>query len=163
MTVIDAIVLAAIRPDDWNLALFLHVLGAMALVGALILSAVALFASVRRGAGFSEPMSRLAFRSLAWGAIPAWVVMRGAAQWIADKEGLDGEEVDLTWLNIGWTTGDMGALLLFIATGLAYAGLRRARRGETVSGLSSRVSTGLVWLLVIAYLVTIWAMTAKPV
>jgi hypothetical protein len=135
----------------------------MVLVGALILSSVALFASVRRGAGFSEPMARLGFRALAWGAIPAWIVMRGGAQWIADKEGLDGEEVDLTWLDIGFTTADMGLLLLLIATGLAYAGVRRARRGEGVSGISSRVATGLAWLMVIAYLVTIWAMTTKPV
>ena len=28
--------LAAIRPDSWNYALFLHVLGAMVLVGALV-------------------------------------------------------------------------------------------------------------------------------
>jgi glycosyltransferase involved in cell wall biosynthesis len=38
-------VLAAIRPDSWNTALFLHVLGGMVLVGPLGAGAVALLAS----------------------------------------------------------------------------------------------------------------------
>ena len=29
---------AIVRPDDWNFALFLHVLGAMVMVGALVLA-----------------------------------------------------------------------------------------------------------------------------
>ena len=35
-------ILAAIRPDDWNLALFVHILGAMVLVGSLVLVATSL-------------------------------------------------------------------------------------------------------------------------
>ena len=35
-------VLASIRPDSWNFPLFLHVLGAMVLVGGLLAGAVCL-------------------------------------------------------------------------------------------------------------------------
>ncbi|HLM09001.1 MAG TPA: hypothetical protein VK307_04780, partial [Thermoleophilaceae bacterium] len=68
--------LAAIRPDDWNIALFVHIVGAMALVASLVLVATALAARDLR----------LGFRSLLLGVIPGWIVMRGAAEWIAEKE-----------------------------------------------------------------------------
>ena len=42
--------LAAIRPDEWGLPLFLHVLGAFTMVGALVMAASYLFAA-RRDAG----------------------------------------------------------------------------------------------------------------
>ena len=71
--------LAAVRPGSWNLPLFLHVAGAMTLVGAL--GATVLLA----GAGMRRPdapvLARGAFLSLAVAALPAWVVMRAAAQW----------------------------------------------------------------------------------
>ena len=69
-------VLASIRPDDWNIALFVHILGAMALVGSLALVLVAL-------AGRDL---RLGYRALLLGVLPSWIVMRGGAEWIAEKE-----------------------------------------------------------------------------
>ena len=66
-------VLGSIRPDDWDLPLFLHVLGAMALVGSLVLVALSLV-SARRGD--SAAGLRLAYRSLLLGVIPSWIVMR---------------------------------------------------------------------------------------
>jgi hypothetical protein len=74
--------LGVIRPDDWNLPLFLHVLGAMTLVGALVL-VVASLASAR--GGDSAAALRLGYRSLLLAAIPGWIVMRVTAQWIASK------------------------------------------------------------------------------
>ena len=90
-------VLGAIRPDDWNLPLFLHVLGAMALVGALVLVVLSL-ASAR--GGDSAAGLRLAYRSLLLAAIPAWIVMRLGAQWIASRRG------STTWTSRppGWTS-----------------------------------------------------------
>ena len=41
--------LAVIRPDDWNIALFVHVLGAFTLIGALAVAASFLFAAPRDG------------------------------------------------------------------------------------------------------------------
>lgn len=49
--------LAVVRPDSWNLPLFLHVLGAMVLVGTLATAAVALLASSGRTA-HGSPDSR---------------------------------------------------------------------------------------------------------
>jgi hypothetical protein len=154
-------VLATIRPDAWNFPLLLHVLGAMLLVGTLVLAASALILAWRDG---SASLVRLGYRSLLIGALPAWIVMRGAAEWIADKEGLTGDEVP-SWVDIGYSIADPGLLLLLISTVLAGLAMRRAGRPERSSGGGgfSRASTVLVSLLLIAYLVAIWAMTTKPV
>ena len=41
--------LATIRPDDWNMPLFVHVAGAMLLVGSLVVVAVLSAGALRRG------------------------------------------------------------------------------------------------------------------
>jgi hypothetical protein len=154
------IVVAAIRPDAWDFPLLLHVLGAMLLVGTLVLAASALVVAQRDG---SAAMLRLGYRSLLLGALPAWIVMRGAAEWIADKEGLTGDDVP-SWVDLGYSIADPGLLLLLISILLTGLGLRRAGRAESSSGGGlSGVSTVLVALLLVAYLVAIWAMTTKPV
>jgi hypothetical protein len=150
--------LAVIRPHSWDLPLILHILGGMVSVGALSLCLLSLAGAWRTG---SEALTRLGFRALLWGAIPGFVVLRGAAQWIAHKEGLDNDNVDLTWLNIGFTVTDAGVLLLIAATILGGLAVRRSSRGEG-AGASARVATVLVSILLVAYLVAVWAMTAKP-
>jgi hypothetical protein len=91
-------VLAAIRPDDWNFPLFLHVLSAMVLFGAVVLAAISV-------AGNSPAGLRLGFRSLLIGAIPGWIAMRVSAQWIASTEHLLDEDVDApAWIDIGFIT-----------------------------------------------------------
>jgi hypothetical protein len=153
-------VLATIRPDSWDFPLLLHVLGAMLLVGTLVLAASALILAWRDG---SASLTRLGYRSLLIGALPAWIVMRGAAEWIADKEGLTGDEVP-SWVDLGYSTADAGFLLLLISTVLAGLAVRRAGRAERSGGGGfSRASTVLVSLVLIAYLVATWAMTTKPV
>ena len=141
--------LAAIRPDDWNVPLLVHILGAMLLVGALALVAAAL-------AGRDV---RLGFRSLLYGVLPGWVVMRGAAEWISSKEGisdLDSDEVP-EWVDIGYSVADPSLLLILIAT--VCAGLAASRqRGE---GLRVAALV-LVGILLVASVVAIWAMTTKP-
>jgi hypothetical protein len=150
---------AAIRPDAWNLPLLLHVLGAMLLVGTLVLAASALVLARRDG---SASMVRLGYRSLLIGALPAWIVMRGAAEWIADKESLTGDEVP-SWVDIGYSIADPGLLLLLASTVLAGLALRRAGRAGSGGGDGlSLASTVIVALLLIAYLVAIWAMTTQP-
>ena len=148
-----------IRPDAWDFPLLLHVLGAMLLVGVLVLAASALGLAWRDG---SASLVRLGYRSLLIGALPAWIVMRGAAEWVADKEGLTGDEVP-SWVDIGYSTADSGLLLLVISTVLAGLAVRRAGRAEgSAGGGLGRVSAVVVSLLLIAYLVAIWAMTTKP-
>ena len=87
-------VLSAIRPDDWNFPLFVHVLSAMVLFGAVVLAALSV-------AGNSQAGLRLGFRALLVGAIPAWIAMRLSAQWIASKEGLLEEDVEApAWVGV---------------------------------------------------------------
>jgi hypothetical protein len=151
-------VLAAIRPDDWNMPLFLHVLGAMALVGALLLASTVLAGVWRDG---SAARTRVAFRTLLIVALPAWLLTRVFAQVIADKEGYDGDEVP-TWIEIGFITTEPGLLLLIGATVAAGVGSRRALRDGGPVGTSRRVAAVLCWLITLLYIVAIWAMTAKP-
>jgi hypothetical protein len=153
-------VVAAIRPDSWNFALLLHVLGAMLLVGALVLAASALVLARRDG---SATLLRLGYRSLLIGALPAWIVMRAAAEWIADKEELTGDDVP-NWVDLGYSIADPGLVLMLAATVFAGLAMRRAASADSAGGGGfSLTSAVLVSLLVIAYLVAIWAMTTKPV
>ncbi|MDX6580976.1 MAG: hypothetical protein QOI10_160 [Solirubrobacterales bacterium] len=155
---------ATIRPGDWNVALFVHVLGAMVLVGGVVLALVYLAAAWR---GRSPDAFRAGFRALLYGAIPGYLVMRGAAQWIYSKEGLDKAATDPSWIGIGFGVADFGLLLLIIATATAGVASRRAVAGGDGADaaprvLGIRISAGLCALLLVMYLIAIWAMTTKP-
>jgi hypothetical protein len=151
-------VLGAIRPDDWDLPLFLHVLGAMTLVGALVLVVTSL-ASAR--GGDSAAGLRLGYRSLLYAAIPAWILMRIGAEWIASKEGLDEDEVP-QWVDIGFITSEPTLLLLVAATVCAGIAARRARDGGRGFGGLNTAALVLVSITLLAYVVAIWAMSTKP-
>jgi hypothetical protein len=153
-------VLGVIRPDSWDLPLFVHILGALVLVGGLTLSAVSLIAAWRSG---SAALTKLGFMSLFYGALPGYVVMRGGAQWIAHKEGLDNEDVDLSWVNIGFSVSDLGFVLLVASLVIGGIAIRRINRGEGGSPtVSARIATGLISVFLIASLVAVWAMSVKP-
>ena len=139
--------LAAIRPDDWNLALFVHILGAMLLVGALVLVLTAL----------AWRDVRLGYRSLLLGVVPGWIVMRGAAEWIAEKEKVNDIDPTPSWVDIGYSVAD--PMLLFIIIATVCAGL--AARRQSTGGLRT-VAMVLVALMVVASFVAIWAMATKP-
>jgi hypothetical protein len=140
-------VLAAIRPDDWNLALFVHVLGAMTLVGSLVLVATSIAAD----------NLRLGFRTLWIAVIPSWIVMRVSAQWILSEEGLDDVDPAPNWVDIGFMTSEGSFVLLIAATVCSGIAARRARGG----GLRTATLV-LVGISLVAYVVAIWAMTNKP-
>jgi hypothetical protein len=150
--------LAVIRPDEWNLPLFLHVLGAFTLVGALVTSASFLFAGHRGSFAFT----RLGYRALLFGALPAYVATRVGAEWIASKEGVD--DSDLAWVTIGYISTDIGLLALIAATVAAGLTVRRARRAgvEGDIGRGAAVGAWLTALLVVVYAVVIWVMATKP-
>jgi hypothetical protein len=140
-------ILAAIRPDDRNLALLVHILGAMLLVGALVLVASALAARD----------VRLGYRSLLLGVVPGWIVMRGAAEWIAEKEKLGDIDPTPAWVDIGYSVAD--PMLLFIIIATVCAGL--AARRQSTGGLRTAALL-LVALTIVASFVAIWAMATKP-
>jgi hypothetical protein len=145
----------AIRPSDWELPLLLHVLGAMLLVGALV-TAITAFAVAWRGAPRDVAvLNRFGFRTLVYAAIPAFILVRLSSEWIASEEGL--EDADLTWIDIGYQTADPGGVVLLVTTVLSYLGTREPGRPTL-----SRVALVLACLLLIAYLVAVWAMTTKP-
>jgi hypothetical protein len=140
-------VVAAIRPDDWNIALFVHLLGAMALVGSLVLVVTQIAAD----------NLRLGFRTLLVAVIPSWIVMRVGAQWIASKEHVDDIDPTPSWVDIGYSTSEGSLLLLLIATVCAGIAARRARGG----GLRTATLV-LLAISLVAYGVAIWAMSTKP-
>jgi hypothetical protein len=146
--------LAIVRPDEWNFPLFVHVAGAMLMVAALVIVMVLGGVALRRGDG-SAALTQLAFRGLLIGVLPAYIIMRGGAEWIASKA----EWGEPTWIGIGYSTADGGLLLVIIATVLAW---RAAKRGDAGPGGMGRAVVFLSGFLLLAYLVAIWAMTSKP-
>lgn len=146
-------VLAAIRPDSWNFPLFLHVFGAMVLVGAAATGSVA--ALTAGGAGDPGWVRRFAFRSFLIVALPAYIVMRIGAEWLYSKQFGD-SDADPDWIGIGYITADVGALILIVTLVLSGIAVRKQKPGLTkAAGILSLIA-------VIAWLVAVWAMGAKP-
>jgi hypothetical protein len=150
-------IVSAIRPDSWNFPLFLHVLGAMILIGGLLTGASML--ALARG---EARLLRLGYWSLLAVSLPGWVLLRAGAEWIADKEGwndLPAGVEDPTWLSIGFITADAGGLILLVSLIVGGIGLRRLRAGNGSGLLKATLILSLV--LLAAYLVAVWAMTGK--
>jgi hypothetical protein len=146
-----------VRPDSWNIALLVHVLGAVILIGGLVTASAAAIA------GWSDEaitLRRLSYRSLLIVAFPGYIVMRIGAQWVESKEGLDKLTNTPTWLDIGYITADGGGLLLLIALILGGIGIRKSRSGG--GGGLLKASSVIATLLVAVYVVTVWAMGGKP-
>ena len=152
--------LAAIRPDAWNLPLFLHVLGAMVMVGGFVLALTSLAGAARGG---ELPITRLGFRALLYAALPGFIVMRVAAEWIADKEGYASAEKTPAWIDFGYIIAEPTLLFLLIAMLLSGLALRRARREGSGGGGLVKAATILIAITLVADLVAIFAMTTKPV
>ena len=148
-------VLAAIRPDSWNFPLFLHVLGAMILVGGLLAGAGTL--ALARG----DPRSlRLGYWSLLAVSLPGWVLMRIGAEWIYSKEGWDDVAETPAWLDTGAIIGDLGGPILLISLIVGGIGVYRLRAGKGAGLLRATLVLSLI--LLAAYLVAVWAMAGKP-
>jgi hypothetical protein len=148
--------IAAIRPDEWNYALLLHIGGAMILVGGTLTAAAAL--AFARG---DARILRMGYWSLLLVGLPGYVLMRIGAQWMAVKEGFDEEGApEPTWLGIGYLVADAGLLVLVIALITGAIGIRRQRNGGGAALL--KVTMILSIVLLAAYVVAVWAMAGKP-
>jgi hypothetical protein len=151
-------IVAAIRPDSWNLPLFIHVLGAMILVGGLLTGAAAL--------GFARGQARflrLGYWSLLAVSLPGWVLMRVGAQWIYSREGWDDLPDDVeepAWLGMGWITADLGGLILLVSLIVGGVGVYRLREGKGAGLLKATLVLSLI--LLAAYVLAVWAMSGKP-
>jgi len=149
--------LAVSRPTEWNFPLFVHVLGAMILVGGLLTGASTL--AFARG---DVRSLRLGYWTLLLVAFPGYVVMRIGAQWIYSKEGWDDlpDEAIPAWIDIGYIIADAGALLTLIALILGGIGVRRLGSG----GGTGLLKTAMViaWIVLAAAVIAVWAMSGKP-
>jgi hypothetical protein len=151
-------VLAAIRPDSWDFPLFVHVLGAMILVGGLLTGASAL--GFARG---DQRILRLGYWSLLAVSLPGWVLMRIGAEWIYDKEDWDElpEGVDEPgWLDTGFVIANFGGLILAVSLVVGGVGVYRLRAGTGAGLLKATLVLSLI--LLAAYVVAAWAMAGKP-
>jgi hypothetical protein len=148
-------VVATVRPHGWDFPLFVHVLGAMILVGGLLTSAACL--GLARG---DARFLRLGYRALLFVAFPGWILMRVGAEWIASKEpwGKNGVPTP-TWLGIGFVLADAGGLILLVSLIVGGIGVRRLRAGQGAALLKTTLALSVV--LLAAYVVAVWAMAGK--
>lgn len=149
--------LGIVRPHDIDLALFVHVAGAMVLVGGLLTAGLAGILGWR---GDAATLRRFSVMTLLAAALPGWIIMRIGAEWTYSKENLDSLSSTPTWLGIGFSLADIGGALLLVALVLGGIGLRRSTQGKGDALL--RASGAIAAVLVVAYAVAVWAMGAKP-
>ena len=132
--------------------LFLHVLGAMTLVGAMLAVLVLTVAARRRPE--VAALRRAAFGTLLVLAIPAWIVMRIGAQLIYSKEFGSGGH-DPGWIGIGFIVADSGLIVLLATSGAAFWW---SRGGKPIAG---RLVGGLTGLYLVMLAVAWLAMSGK--
>lgn len=145
--------LAAIRPDSWNLPLFVHVLGATLLFGTTATVAVAGFAE-RARSEHAPLLARVVLKTFLFGVLPSWILMRAGAAWIGDKEFPDKTP---GWVDVGFLVSEPGAILLIIVGILAWLGSRKQGAGRAAFAVPILASIYLVALGVAWF-----AMSAKP-
>jgi hypothetical protein len=150
-------VVAGFRPDSWDFPLFVHIVGAVVLVGGILTAAS--FLGYARG---DPRLWRLGYWSLLAIALPGWIVMRIGAEWLYSKyddltpEGVD----DPDWLGIGYIASDLGGLILLVSLILGGIGVYRMREGKGAGLLKTVLVLSIVLLAI--YVTAAWAMAGKP-
>ena len=147
-------VFATIRPGNLDLPLFLHVLGAMTLVGAA--TAGLLAALVTRPPQILAWARGMAFRTFLIAALPAFVLMRVGAEWMRIREFGD-SGADPGWLFVGYTAADGGGVLLIACIVLSWLAVRRGSPGL------AKAAAIVMGIAIAGWIIAIWAMSAKPV
>lgn len=127
--------------------LFLHVLGAMTTVGAILTVVVLSYVAWSRpDATF---LRRATFTTLL-ATIPFYILLRVFAEvmYSKEKDGFGGN--DPTWVGIGYITSDAGFLVLLITIGLAFWWKRSEK--PVAGRIVAVLSTLLLLLLTVAML-----------
>lgn len=145
--------LALIRPDSWNLPLFVHVLGAMILFGGTATVAIVGFAG-RTRSEHAELLARVSLKTFLILVVPGWIAMRIGGGWIASKEFPKDEP---GWVGYGYVVSEGGALLLIALGILAWISVRRQGVGRAAGAVPV-----LAGIYVVALGIAWWAMSAKP-
>jgi uncharacterized membrane protein len=155
--------LALVRSGAWEWALLFHVLGAFLTIGGMTLVSAVALAAGRSG---SLELRRLTFRALLVVVLPAFVLMRVAAEWVRSEDPFPD---DLGWLGVGYIVTDAGVVLLLAMLVLGWLNARAARRAEPRdhaaaprAPFTTRILAVLAPLYLLALLVAVWAMTTKP-
>jgi hypothetical protein len=136
-----------------NFRVFLHVLGAMVLVGGTAAVAV-LGIATRTREKHAALLSRLAFRTLLFVVVPAFIVMRVGAQLVVDKE-YPGSTPG--WVDVGFVVTEPGLIILIALGVVAFLSARKGGTGRLATTVAVLAS-----IYVLALGIAIWAMTARP-
>jgi hypothetical protein len=145
--------IALVRPDSWNLPLFLHVLGATLTFGTTATVAILAFAGRSAASERAVWLRGLAFKIGLFVLVPAWILLRIPAQWIDNKEFPKHEP---GWVGVGYPVSEGGLLLIILMLVLGWISRRRRE---------SRAAAVVPWLAIlflVALGVAWFAMTAKP-
>jgi hypothetical protein len=155
--------LADLRPNNFNFALFIHVLGATILVGG-VLTAASAFAFARG----SVRQLRFGWFVLLFVALPGLALAKLGATAIWNKESAHSfigsafpHSDDPRWIEIGGTALDGGGVGLVLALILGWIGLRRMREGKGGEGYL-KLTMLISFALLAGYFLAIWAMAGKP-
>jgi uncharacterized cupredoxin-like copper-binding protein len=151
--------LAAIRPAGQDFPVLLHIVGATIVFGALLASIVSL--ALARG---QVRLIRVGYFSLLFVALPGWILMRLAGEWVYRKQGWNDapdQLKDPTWLRIGFGVADWGGLLFLLALVVGGVAVLRLRSGKSGAGLL-KVTMSIAVVLAVGYVGAVWAMTGKP-
>jgi hypothetical protein len=151
--------LALLRSGTWEWALFFHVLGALVLIGGMVLVVTTALLGTRS----TDPHGALAMQRLTWRTLlllvlPSFVLTRATAEWVRTE---DGFADDVTWINVGYIVTDAGVIVVLAFLVLGWRSARVAARGE-LRAVSGRILAVLAPLYLVALLVATWAMTTKP-
>ncbi len=168
--------IVAFRPDSWNVALLIHITGAMILVGGVLGAAAAL--ALGRG---DLGKVKLGYYSLLFVGFPGLVLTKIGATAIWSKESAHSfigaafpHTDDPRWIMVGGTALDGGAGLLVLALILGWFGLRRMEGSDgdfltkvpVVKNMSGetlvKATTIISVVLLVGYALAIWAMSTKP-
>jgi cytochrome b561 len=94
------------------------------------------------------------------GVLPSYIVMRVGAGLIADKEKLT--DSNAAWIGIGFTVADGGLFVLLFMLIIMGLAARRSKAEQPASQGALTAVTVLGGIVLAAYVVAIYAMTAKP-
>jgi hypothetical protein len=127
--------------------LFLHVLGAMTTIGAILTVVVLSYVSWSRP---DAAFLRRATLTTLLTTIPFYILLRVFAEvmYSKEKDGFGGN--DPTWVGIGYITSDAGFLVLLITIGLAFW-WRRSEK-PVAGRIVAVLSTVLLLMLTVAML-----------
>lgn len=151
--------LALVRDGAWEWSLLFHVLGALLLTGSLVL--VTILAVVGRRHTEAEgtlAWRRYTFRTLLFLVVPSYLLMRIAAEWVRSEDAFPDDQA---WVGVGYVVTDVGLLLLLALLAAAWWSTRQARRG-VASRVAPRIVMTIAPFYLVALLVAVWAMSAKP-